>query len=130
MFHCMCVTLLYYSYTLILAYAHVQCGYVHASLQHSDAATHSRPVPEKCQHASGDGHVTRDLEGHASDQEHFFARIRMIGRVIELLGVPQLVFSCAFGQRAIPGGDNAHKYFSSHIQPPSRARYWRLLYAV
>jgi len=44
-------------------------------------------------HAAGDGHVERNLRRHSAGQEHFFSSVRVVGRVIEMLGLPQLLIS-------------------------------------
>ena len=47
--------------------------------------------PVKLQHAACDGHAPGDLEGHAADDVHAVPCVRVEGRVVELLGVVELL---------------------------------------
>lgn len=54
-------------------------------------------VPVELQHEAGDGHASRDLEGHAADEVHAVARVWVEGRVVQLLGIVELLL-CGAGR--------------------------------
>lgn len=60
--------------------------------------------PVELQHEAGDGHPSGDLERHAPDQVHAIPRVRVEGRVVQLLGVVQLLLRGAGRDGARPAG--------------------------
>lgn len=62
----------------------------------------SSQVPVELQHEAGDGHAARHLEGHAADEVHAVARVRVEGRVVQLLGVVELLLCGAGRGRSCP----------------------------
>lgn len=54
-------------------------------------------VPVELQHEAGDGHASRDLEGHAADEVHAVPCVWVEGRVVQLLGVVELLL-CGAGR--------------------------------
>lgn len=65
-------------------------------------------LPVELQHEAGDGHASRDLEGHAADEVHALARVGVEGRVVQLLGVVELLLGGARGDGARPAGHQTH----------------------
>ena len=55
------------------------------------------PVPVELQHEAGDGHASGHLEGHAADEVHAVSRVGVEGRVVQLLGVVELLH-CGAGR--------------------------------
>lgn len=60
--------------------------------------------PVELQHEASDGHPTRDLERHAPNQVHAIPRVWVEGRVVQLLGIVQLLLRGAGGDGACPAG--------------------------
>lgn len=60
--------------------------------------------PVELQHEAGNGHPTGDLERHAANQVHAIPRVWVEGRVVQLLGVVQLLLRSARGDGARPAG--------------------------
>lgn len=67
-----------------------------------------RSVPVELQHEAGDGHAARDLERHAADEVHAVSRVRVEGRVVQLLGVVELLLCGARRGGPCPAGHQKH----------------------
>lgn len=65
-------------------------------------------VPVEGEHAASDGHVHGHLSGHAADHDHLLARVGVEGRVVHVLGPPQLVLRQA--GRHHPGSGEKHPF--------------------
>lgn len=65
--------------------------------------------PVELQHEAGNGHPTGDLERHAPNQIHAVPRVWVEGRVVQLLGVVQLLLRSAGGDRARPAGHQSQQ---------------------
>lgn len=50
-------------------------------------------VPVEREHAACDGHVHWHLSRHSANHNHFLPRVRVKGRVVDVLGPPELIFS-------------------------------------
>lgn len=65
-------------------------------------------LPVELQHEAGDGHASRDLEGHAADEVHAVSGVGVEGRVVQLLGVVELFLCGAGGDRSRPREQHIH----------------------
>lgn len=70
--------------------------------------------PIELEHEACDDHATRDLEGHAPNDVHLVTGVRVEGRVIELLGIQQLLTRSSGGYRTQPGPRTRHRMTSWH----------------
>lgn len=62
----------------------------------------SRVPPVELEHEACDDHAARNLEGHPSNDIHLLPGVRVEGRVIQLLGIQQLLCLGAWGHDPHP----------------------------
>ncbi|KAG9346159.1 hypothetical protein JZ751_007977 [Albula glossodonta] len=71
-----------------------------ASLRGNSRTDH--PEPKELKHEACDGHTTWHLEGHPADQVHAVTCVGVEGRVVQLLGVVELLLSGPRGNCSRP----------------------------
>lgn len=82
-------------------------------------------IPVELQHKAGDGHAPGNLEGHAAEEVHAVSRVGVEGRVVQLLGVVQLLLCGARRDGSRPAGQTHHT-----INTLTRAVSWEMPYSA